>query len=200
MNLFYVDESPLLAAQYLCNKHCVKMVLETAQLLSTAHRVLDGKQRRVHYTTNTGKKRSKLVYTHPDAGMDEVIYTATHINHPSAIWVRESRDNYLWAFAHFSALLREYTARYGKVHKCQRIGLDYLLSAPPVNIGESAFTAPPQCMPEQYHQDSTVEAYRDYYNYEKASFAVWPEGQTPHWFRTEVANDRDVYRRHGAVS
>ena len=42
MNIFYLDRDPVIAAQMMCDKHVVKMILESAQMLSTAHRVLDG--------------------------------------------------------------------------------------------------------------------------------------------------------------
>jgi hypothetical protein len=42
MNIFYLDKDPIKAAEYSCDKHVVKMILESAQMLCTAHRVLDG--------------------------------------------------------------------------------------------------------------------------------------------------------------
>ena len=45
MNIFYLNESPEIAAVEHNDKHCVKMILESAQMLCTAHRVLDGNER-----------------------------------------------------------------------------------------------------------------------------------------------------------
>ena len=81
MNIFYLSRSPVEAAKMQCDKHVVKMILETAQLLSTAHHELDGAS---------------------------VAYKPTHKNHPSAVWVRSSSDHYRWTVAHLEALGSEY--------------------------------------------------------------------------------------------
>ena len=69
MNIFYLDKNPDLSAQLHCDKHVVKMILEYAQMLSTAHRVLDNSQD---------------------------VYKIAHKNHPCTIWVRENKSNYKW--------------------------------------------------------------------------------------------------------
>ena len=74
MNIFYIDKDPIKAAQMACDKHVVKMILETAQLLCTAHRVIDG----VDLQMNSLLEETTM-------------YRATHINHPSTKWVREKR-------------------------------------------------------------------------------------------------------------
>lgn len=162
MNIFYLDRNPIRAAAYHCDKHCVKMILETAQLLSTAHRELDG---------NEMADRLGL-------------YKSTHKNHPSAVWVRQGWFNYQWTFHLFKQLLKQYTARYGKEHKTGRL-LDALATSP-VNIPSVTVGSPlpPQCMPDEYKREDTVEAYRAYYRGAKAGFAKWSAGQaqTPHWW------------------
>jgi len=99
MNIFYLSHDPVQAAKYQYNKHVVKMILETAQLLCTAHHELG---------TNI-----------------DIPYKATHKNHPSAIWVRSSAEAYMWAYEHMLALGKEYTKRYGKEHltiaKCRDV-------------------------------------------------------------------------------
>jgi hypothetical protein len=92
MNIFYLDRDPVIAAQMMCDKHVVKMILESAQMLSTAHRVLDGDE----YANKMG------------------LYKLAHKNHPSTIWVRTSSENYRWLFNHYDALMQEYTYRYDK--------------------------------------------------------------------------------------
>lgn len=92
MNIFYLDECPVKSAVMQCDKHVVKMVLETLQILSTA----------LHCWG----------YGAP--------YKPTHINHPSCIWARESEDNFTWLSIHFLALCAEYSRRYGRVHKSQQ--------------------------------------------------------------------------------
>jgi len=96
MNIFYLDKSPVLSARYQCDKHVVKMILESAQLLCTAHRVLD-------YT---------LTSEHDSKGL----YKSTHKNHPSAIWARSGYEQYSWLYHHFIALGNEYEYRYHKKH------------------------------------------------------------------------------------
>ena len=96
MNIFYLHNDPKTCAEMHVDKHCVKMILEYAQLLSTAHRVLDG-------TLNVGLSasgRKKTSYVLMDQ-RESVLYSATHINHPSAIWVRQSDKNYDWLFSLF---------------------------------------------------------------------------------------------------
>ena len=161
MNIFYLHHYAPLAAVAHCDKHCVKMILETAQLLSTAHRELDG-----------------------DANADALgMYKSTHKNHPSAVWVRSSHKHYQWAYELFASLCKEYTHRYGKVHKTEQKLLQALKDLPK-NIPEIAWTQPPQCMPDQYkqHPNRTVQAYRDYIVGEKSSFATkYTNREVPSW-------------------
>lgn len=162
MNIFFLDSNATVAASYHCDKHVVKMVLETAQLLSTAHHVLDG-----------------------DSAPDG-IYKATHINHPSNVWIRSGVPQYVWGWHLFSALLNEYTLRYSKIHKCQ--SLKYILDMPPVNIKRSAvWSDPPQCMPDQFKvPNDTVQAYRNYYMYGKAKIAQWKYTPVPDWYEFKL--------------
>ncbi|MDA9245718.1 pyrimidine dimer DNA glycosylase/endonuclease V [Polaribacter sp.] len=144
MNIFYLSNCPQKAAEYQYNKHVVKMILETAQLLCTAHYILDG---------------DKAI----------VPYKPTHKNHPSAVWVRASAENYMWAYEHMIALGQEYTKRYNKHHltiaKCREV-----LYTLPANISSDAFTQPPQCMPDEYKvANDSVSAYWNYYEQEKKS-------------------------------
>lgn len=161
MNLFILDRDPELAAQFHCNRHVVKMILETAQLLSTAHHVLDGDQ-----AEKIGR-----------------IYKKTHENHPCAVWVRESPDNYSWAHMLGMSLCAEYTHRYGKVHKTQDVLWN--LAAIPHNIPDVLFTEFPQCMPEEYKNQDTVAAYRNYYIGEKMPLLVdgYKNRDVPIWLK-----------------
>lgn len=145
MNIFYLHNDPMKAAQAMSDKHVIKMILESAQLLSTAHHVLDGDQ----------------------AQSKDLLYKCTHINHPSAKWVRQSADNYNWLYHHFLALCTEYTARYGKVH-ATFTKLGNILATLPSNIPHVGFTQPPCAMPDQYKvANDSVTSYRNYYLGEK---------------------------------
>jgi hypothetical protein len=170
MNIFYLDKSFAKSAQYHCDKHVVKMILETAQLLSTAHRELDG-----------------------DEYADKVsLYKSTHKNHPSAVWVRSNQNAYNWAFMLLYNLCAEYTKRYNKTHKTSKL-LNSLVYKPE-NIKFSSWndtlTPPPQCMPDEYKHENTVTAYRNYYFGAKKSFAKWAYSATPDWWvQTEEHNE-----------
>ena len=163
MNIFYIDEDPKEAAEMLCDKHVVKMILESAQMLCTAHRVLDGD-------------------THADL---IGLYKSTHKNHPCSVWTRSSIANYMWLYSHMLALMTEYTYRYNKHHATER--LIELLKKPPIVLVETEykkFAPPPQCMPDHCKNDDTVKAYRKYYISEKADIARWKSRIIPYWFTT----------------
>jgi len=178
MNIFALSSSPIDSAQMMCDKHVVKMIIETAQLLSTAHRVLDGSS----YIDKTGKRSIKRWDHFFDLKFpDRPLYKATHINHPSAIWARQTNNNYNWLFCHFEALCKEYTHRYKKIHATEKKLLD-ILRGLPHNIPTGALMPIPQAMPDQYKQASTIEAYRAYYKGEKAKFAKWTNREIPYWW------------------
>jgi hypothetical protein len=177
------------------DKHVVKMILETAQLLSTAHRVLDGMQVQVTYKTpdqvidmpfegtsfvRKGKLRKKKVWVLDDSRND-ILYNATHINHPSAVWVRTSVENYCWLADHLLALGNEYTHRYGKQHlSIQKLG--YVLQSPPFHLRDYEMTSMPSCMDKEYIiSDDPVVNYQNYYKIGKARMHKWTKREVPSW-------------------
>jgi hypothetical protein len=176
MNIFYLDKNPTTCAQMHVDKHCVKMILEYAQLLSTAHRVLDGDV--VIGKSKTGRKQTRYVL--PD-DRESVLYSATHINHPSAVWVRQSEQNYRWLFHLFCELMDEYTYRYGKVHACDR--LTTYLGRPPKNIDmDKRFTEPTPAMPDDYKvAGDSVQSYKNYYLGDKQRMFSWKNRPQPSW-------------------
>ena len=176
MNIFYVDEDPMDAAQSLVDKHVVKMILESAQLLSTAHRVLDGVETEGQSKTGRKARRWKLF----DA-REDVIYQATHINHPSAVWCRHSVKNYDWLVDHFYSLMREYTHRYGKTHKCYG-EISYMLQSPPHKLKDWDWTPMPSCMAEEYIiSEDPIINYRNYYREGKKNLHKWTNRIQPEW-------------------
>lgn len=177
MNIFVVDENPYTAAHDLCDKHVVKMIVETAQMLSTAHRVIDGTQT-IRVTASNRKIKH---WVHPNPEMDEVLCLPTMVNHPCTAWSMKNDSNYLWLWDHGMGLLGEYTKRYGKVHSMQELYGYYLLTAPE-KIPNGKLTPFAQAMPEQYRCDNAVTAYRNYYIGEKKRFAKWSRSQVPLWF------------------
>lgn len=188
MNIFYVDTCPVKAAQSLVDKHCVKMILESAQLLSTAHRILDGTE--YEGRTQTGRKVRRWFL--PDE-REFVIYTATHINHPSAVWARTSVENYNWLVDHFFALMAEYNHRYDKHHKC--FGeISYLLQSPPHNLRDYDMTEMPSCMDDKYKvSDDPIENYRNYYIKGKSHMFNWKNRNPPHWLKEHIYGEMGPY-------
>jgi len=177
MNIFYLDKDPKTCAQYHCDKHVVKMILEYAQLLSTAHRVLDGKHTKV--LSNSGKRYvSNWIM---DDSSDAVLYKVAHVSHPSNIWTRASGHHYIWLWRLWHELCLEYTERYGKNHISWKKLRTYL-SILPQNIKDAGFQPPPQCMPDECKKDDTIQAYRDFYMAHKREFATW-KTQVPSWFK-----------------
>jgi hypothetical protein len=176
VNIFYIDENPVQAAQWMVDKHVVKMILESAQLLSTAHRVLDGTE--VESKTTTGRKVRRWIF---NDSRENVIYLATHINHPSAVWCRQSVENYNWLVDHFFALMQEYTYRYNKTHKCYG-ELSYMLQSPPHNLKEWDWTPMPSAMAEEYKiSDNPLTNYRNYYKIGKSKMHKWTNREKPEW-------------------
>ena len=173
MNIFYLDKDPEIAAQMMCDKHVVKMILESAQMLSTAHRVLDGDV----YANLIG------------------LYKTAHKNHPSTVWVRSSVENYTWLYNHMVALMKEYTYRYDKHHATEKLLVS--LKKPPIMLLETLrkkFTSPPQCMPDYCKENDTVSAYQTYYIVEKFNIATWKKRQKPEWFN---GKKRTILGFHG---
>ena len=180
MNIFYVHSDPKTCAQQHVDKHVVKMILEYAQLLSTAHRVLDGTQS--VGLSKTGRKQTRYVLSD---SRDSILYNATHLNHPSAKWARHSEQNYRWLFTLWIELLAEYTHRYGKIHASTRL-MAYL-ARPPKNIKmDEPFSAPWRAMPDAYkfdrsEPDYTVKSYRAYILGAKSQMLKWKNRPTPDW-------------------
>lgn len=188
MNIFYLSSNPKEAAVFHVDKHVVKMILESAQLLCTAHRILDGTLTTRSIITKTGKPRNKKHYALQDSNLDNLLYSATHINHPCAIWCRANINNYMWLYDLFVCLCDEYTFRYGKKHKTDLL-LRTALANAPISISQSDFTSPAQAMPKQYKHTDPVVAYRQYYIGAKHKFAKWTSRSTPNWFVTpEISN------------
>lgn len=178
MNIFYFSHDFKENAAFHCNKHVVKMILEQHQILSTVHRVLDGKEI-VEKTSNGRKiKRFKL-----NSNLDSILYKSTHVNHPSVIWARASLENYTWLANMTKALCEEYTYRYGKIHKCQESGLlDILLSNTPKNISNKSFTEPTPAMGEEYViKGNSIASYRKYFNKAKRHLFSWTAREIPEW-------------------
>lgn len=163
MNIFYIHKDPKIAAQAMTNKHVIKMILESAQLMSTAKRMLDGE----HYIDDSsGRRLQRWRMKNPEE--EKILYKATHFNHPSAIWARESIANYMWLYEHFIALCDEYTLRYKKIHATYAKLAD-VLSIPPKNIPAIPMTPVKLAITNRDYivENRPVSSYRNYYEAEK---------------------------------
>jgi hypothetical protein len=157
MNIFVLDSDPKLSAQYHCDKHVVKMILETAQLLCGSHWVSGG----------------------------EAPYKLSHRNHPCSIWTRECVENYIWLCDLGIELCKEYTYRYGKTHKSQQI-IEWSMTNIP-NIKEGGNLTPfVLAMPDEYKVSCPVESYRNYYKGAKKDFVSWKDRDIPEWFNINL--------------
>ena len=162
MNIFRVDNDPILSAQMLCDKHIVKMPLETAQMLCS-----------VWHRYNFGHL---------------VKYKEAYKNHPCTRWAGDSKENYRWLVKHGYELCREYTRRYNKIHKCQEV-IKWVGATSISFILDNDETPQPQCMPDYYKVDNdVVSAYRNYYVGAKRKIAEWNKNRdVPTWFLMEIA-------------
>jgi hypothetical protein len=177
MNIFYIESDPYKAAESMVDKHVVKMILETAQLLSTAHRLLDG----VEYVGQSLSGRKTKRWRLPDE-RDDILYSATHINHPSAVWCRQTNNNYTWLYCHFIGLLNEYTYRYGKTHKCAAPEFRQLLQTLPQNIPVGPLTPVTPAMLDEYKIGAdSLASYRNYYKVGKTHLHKWTKRKAPEW-------------------
>lgn len=153
MNIFFLDFDTKKCAKYHCDKHVIKMILESAQLLCSVHHVTNG----------------------------SAPYKLSHKNHPCSIWVRSSLSNYLYLCELGLELCREYTYRYDKRHKSQDV-IEWCLNNKP-NIHDVDFTSPPLAMDDEYKigQD-VIESYRNYYRKGKRHLVSWKKREMPFWF------------------
>lgn len=157
MNIFYLDSNPVVAARYHADKHVIKMILESAQLLSTTHHI-------------SGSNSDILIK----------IYKPTHFNHPSTIWVRQNKNNYRWLYELFLALIDEYHYRFCKIHKSSEL-IPYLKEAP-ISLPDDSFFPPTPAMDEEYliNGDSLL-SYRNYYKLAKSHLFAWTKREKPSW-------------------
>ena len=175
LNIFYLDEDAKQCAQWMVDKHVVKMILETAQLLSTAHRVLDGVE-----SIDTSSGRKKKVWGLSD-DRNDLLYMATHINHPSAVWCRKSVENYNWLVDHLFALSDEYTYRYNKKH-ATITKMGWHIASPPFKLKEWNWTPMPSCMDDEYKiSNDPIINYRNYYKFGKSHLHKWKNRLPPKW-------------------
>jgi hypothetical protein len=193
MNLFILSMDPIEAAEMQCDKHVPKMLVESGQMLSTAHRVLDGKlTKKPSKSGKTMVKYWDLYEGANDLEAELLYYKAVHVGHPCTKWTMESDSNYRWHWEHMKALADEYTYRYStekepyKTHKTQRELLWQIQSIPrnipkgPMTPFPLAMKSNPECM-----FDDPVKSYRAFYQTKQERFKMlWEKGRDkPEWFQ-----------------
>lgn len=203
MNIFVLDLDPVKCAEYHCDKHVIKMTLETAQILCTVRYkiwskyIQDLEEHAEHMkecescaleASNTGwdldEERDKVLDL-----IGEIPYKKTHENHPSVIWAAHSLVNYVWLCKLGMELGKQYTKRYGKKHKSVEVISDCIEA---MELMASHFdslhpTKFAQAMPEELINDlDPVQAYRAYYRLHKADIAEWNKGvEMPNWYKKQ---------------
>ena len=167
MNLFILSQSVSQTAEWMFDKHIVKIILEAAQILSCCKRILD---------TDISEEESNK------------IYKLTHRNHPINVWIRESYANYCYVLDLSNAMHNEWRYRYNhpdtKFHKAYLIIMYLKENPPPLEKFPQKVSTPfVLAMPEQYKTQCPYQSYRNYYNSpEKQKIASWKKRNTPEWF------------------
>lgn len=174
MNIFILSKSCKKSAKYYFNSHVSKIILEIAQLMSTAILSL--------LPTIKNKNLATLI--------TNTAYRSTHVNHPFAIWMRTSNGNWNWGFKMATALHNEWKYRYDhnddKMHKSYKViqELNEIFSSNKLSFTQELITKFPQCMPKVYQHPDPVVAYRNYYmGVEKKHLTNWGNRSKPHWWK-----------------
>ena len=211
INIFYLDRDPVKAAEYAVDRHVVKMIQETTQILSTVHRVLDGSWHKEVLTPAVYRNLctigwsgrvdcavrilpgEQLTFDQNSNVRDWVLVNKqammmTHVNHPCTVWARKSVENYMWLYNYLDALSAEKLHRYpdGPINTWAQYGR--FLSNVPVNLKDHGFTDPPLAMPSEYKTKDVVESYQRYYIGDKYHFAKWTNRSIPKWFLSNLSD------------
>ena len=156
MNIFVLHHKPRKAARYLVDKHVVKMILESTQLLCIAFVVLAPQD-------VVERLKEQGTFYKSDG---------PHKKHPCAIWAGQNWRNFCWLLRLAYSIGDEYTKRYKKIHKSTKV-LDALLQATWDLCGKYDRQTPDDfalAMPEDIRgnlskasPDVAVQKYREYY-------------------------------------
>ena len=170
MNIFFLHKDPQWAANALCDKHVPKMLLESAQMLSTAVH-----QHQSEFQKKLCDEEKKVT---PNS-----LYKSAYPNHPMTKWVGFNRGCFRWALENAVFISQEYCKRFKKLHKSSAVINTIYDNNYIDDIPDGFFKEPPQCMPDEYKDKDYVTAYRRYYNNDKKYFAKWEKGRScPKWW------------------
>lgn len=167
MNIFFLDSNPKIAATYHNDKHVVKMIVESFQMLST--------NCRLHGCEN------------------EFLYKKCFENHPCTIWGRQSIQNFEWLLKLNFALCEEYTNRYNKLHSTffRLFKLKKEIEYVNFKFPQTKFTTPALAMPkdcilkvEKFNSEFeyVIQNYRNYYLTHKSYLKKYTNRQIPDWY------------------
>jgi len=164
MNIFAVDNSPIVAARSLCDEHVRKMIVESSQMLSLAYS-LERLAEEDCPRTQKGTARKH-----------------THRNHPCSKWTLTSMCNWQWLLDHVGALCGEFEYRFDKVHFTQTF-VEWLQTHPPTLPAQPLTQFVQAIKDQELHRPNPIDAYRLYYCVEKSRFATWTKRQPPVWYQ-----------------
>jgi len=180
MNIFVLDENPVVAAQMMCDKHIPKMIVESAQMMASALR-RHGATDEVMPLNQAGRP-----------------YKGGYHRHPCTVWTGETVVNYLWLYHHAYGLCVEYRKRFNRKHACED---KIILMVEPRALtllplgGQTPYARAfnKEQYPQLYDEEAytTVAAYRAYYLLDKARFAEWNKGTpAPNWWANHWRNKK----------
>lgn len=185
MNIFVLDANPITAANDHCDKHVVKMILESAQMLSAAHWMAWQKILKPPDLKGRGALQQWLADNVPQEHQPP--WKMTHANHPCTQWTQRAWGNYRWLSLHGQALCLEYTRRYSREHKSHDVHRWLYKHVPPhfetltynpLDTTPFALAMPDDCKVE----GDAVQSYRNYYIKNKSRMAKWAHSKTPSWW------------------
>ena len=198
MNIFVLHPNPRKSARWHVDKHVIKMLLETCQLLYTAHWILAYPDLKTHKSViGLSKAQKKLdppasMETAPRSDSGQIGYRPCHIHHPCAVWTRRSSGNYHWLATLGIHLAAEYRFRFGKTHSCEQ-HIHWLFTHLPRGIKPHPRRSFAIAMADEYRISSNpIICYRHYYRTAKAEKGLirYTKRHIPHWFtRTDDSNE-----------
>lgn len=201
MNIFILDENPEIAAQMHCDKHCNKMIVEHAQMLSAAYYSTLGISRKKEIP-----EKQKLVnemfsgWPRKKEDGSEWHYAITHVNHPCTIWTRHSKENFEWLLQCTDELCSEFQKRWKHQPSIKKI-IDWMYQNPPKlsSIGLTPFA---QAMPECFRTEKATEAYQKYYAMKTSYMKVeWRYSEKPKWFTEDLINESvSTYKNYTQIA
>lgn len=187
MNIFVLSFNTKDAAQQHCDKHVIKMILETTQLLYMCWCICGNNDWRTKLENELENNETLLNMQNNNQKVNFKTYKCGkgHLNHPCSKWVRESVDNYKWLCSLGLELCKEKMHRWpkNKQHTC--LGhLEVLCKNIPDNIPKLEMTKFATAMPDKYKENCVVTSYKTYYNEDKQNLFKWTNRTTPCWIIT----------------